>query len=170
MADPFVEEWHSRDLDSIVIQREVDAVLEWKKTNLTYHIMRDNPVHRTAILAGMFGVRQDTPERKILCKEEFTKMVQDFGSDWSKGMDQTALAHVVAPFVGNDCLVHDSYLCMQNYITGSQPVAFPSKRIDPQTNSEQNLPNFIGNTGSEQLNQVCPVECRPADHKDWTYC
>ena len=30
MVDPYVDEWHSRDLDSWMLQREVDAVQEWK--------------------------------------------------------------------------------------------------------------------------------------------
>ena len=29
MADSLVDEWHSRDLDAKMIQREVDAVEEW---------------------------------------------------------------------------------------------------------------------------------------------
>ena len=32
MADPYVDEWHSRDLDAWMLQREVDAVKEWKST------------------------------------------------------------------------------------------------------------------------------------------
>ena len=29
MADSLVDEWHSRDLDAKIIQREVDTVEEW---------------------------------------------------------------------------------------------------------------------------------------------
>ncbi len=32
MADPYVDEWHSRDLDAWMLPREVDAVNEWKST------------------------------------------------------------------------------------------------------------------------------------------
>lgn len=31
MADPLVEEWHSRDLDSRISRREVAAVEDWKQ-------------------------------------------------------------------------------------------------------------------------------------------
>ena len=50
MADPLVSEFHSRDLDSIVSQREVAAVNEWlaDKTK-TFHIMRDHRQHGSAI-------------------------------------------------------------------------------------------------------------------------
>ena len=170
MADPYIEEWHSRDLDATVIQREVDAVQEWKKTSLGFHIMRDNPMHCTAILAGMFGARQDTPERKKIRQEEFTQMIAEFSSQWSKGMDQTALTYVVAPNVVKDSLVHDSYLCGIDYLGGSKPVAFPSKRIDPVVMTETSMPNFVGNTGTDQIDQECPLQCRPVDHQDWKFC
>jgi len=58
MADENVVEWHSRDLDSTIIDSEVEAVKEWRKTNYTFHIMRDHPSHNTNILGGMFGVLQ----------------------------------------------------------------------------------------------------------------
>ena len=57
MADPLVQEWHSRDLDSLVTQREVDAVNDWLTTNKTFQIMRDNPLHFTEILGGSFGMQ-----------------------------------------------------------------------------------------------------------------
>ncbi len=28
-----------------MLEREVSAVLEWKDTNLTFHVMRDHPSH-----------------------------------------------------------------------------------------------------------------------------
>jgi len=49
MADPFVDEFHSRDLDAKMLQREVDAVDEWKATNFTFHVMRDNPYHQIGL-------------------------------------------------------------------------------------------------------------------------
>ncbi len=42
MADPLVEEWHCRDLDSRITSRELAAVEDWRTTGKTYHIMRDN--------------------------------------------------------------------------------------------------------------------------------
>ena len=50
MADPLVFEFHSRDLDSIVSKREVEAVNEWLKVdNKIFHIMRDHKQHGSAI-------------------------------------------------------------------------------------------------------------------------
>ena len=48
--DPLVSEFHSRDLDSIVSQREVAAVNDWLAAeNKTFHIMRDHKQHGSAI-------------------------------------------------------------------------------------------------------------------------
>lgn len=50
MVDPLVSEFHSRDLDSIVSQREVAAVSEWVEAkNKTFHIMRDHKQHGSAM-------------------------------------------------------------------------------------------------------------------------
>ena len=50
LVDPLVSEFHSRDLDSIVSQREVAAVNEWLEAkNKTFHIMRDHKQHGSAI-------------------------------------------------------------------------------------------------------------------------
>ena len=57
MADPLVEEWHCRDLDSNVTQRELAAVLDWQSSRRTYHIMRDHPWHFAPIVGCCFGMK-----------------------------------------------------------------------------------------------------------------
>jgi len=40
MADPLVTEWHSRDLDSVISEREAAAVADWRDNSLAlYHVM-----------------------------------------------------------------------------------------------------------------------------------
>jgi hypothetical protein len=168
MADPYVDEWHSRDLDAVMLQREVDAVQDWKKSNFTFHIMRDHPQHLTDILGGMFGIKQDTPERKSARLSEFNSIIKDFGKIWQKGSDQKALAKIVAPHAAVDSLVHDSYLCNSGFLKGSKPVGYPTKRSGNQYNVM--VPNFVGNTGKDGIHIECPVDCRPANHKDWKFC
>merc|ERR1712223_841951 len=73
MVDPLVSEFHSRDLDSIVSHREFAAVNEWKNiANRTFHIMRDNKLHESAIQAGMFGMRRVNDPNKAH-KENWTE-------------------------------------------------------------------------------------------------
>ena len=166
MADPYVDEWHSRDLDALMLPREFDAVQEWKNSNRTFHVMRDHPHHHDAILGGMFGIKQNTIESKKSSSDLFYRMIQEFGKKWEKGIDQVALARIVGPHAAADSLVHDSYLCNHTYLNGSNPVAFPTQR----NTSLPLSPNFVGNRATYGINLKCPVACRPADHKDWISC
>ena len=50
MADGTVAEFHSRDLDSRISEREIAAVKDWDRTNKSFHIMRDNPYHVSHIM------------------------------------------------------------------------------------------------------------------------
>ena len=167
MSDAFVDEWHSRDLDATILQREVDAVDAWKKTDYAFHVMRDHPQHTTDILGGMFGMRQNTQKRRKERREEFWKMIQEFGPKWVKGSDQYALAKIVSPRAAKDSLVHDSYLCQSGYLKGSQIEAFPSQRISGANSS---VINFVGNTSKYGIQIECPTKCRPKNHQGWLYC
>jgi len=219
MADDYVSEWHSRDLDATILEREVAAVQEWKKTNYTFHIMRDNPAHGAPLLGvnsinilrtnflyerrflrtrnyrkdaktkssykkcmlktlmkltagGMFGIQQHTNDSKQMRKAEFIRMLQEFGSGWSKGNDQTALAVVLMAPASEDSVVHDSYLCQGLFIKGALSLPFPTQRLSGPnfTIPGIGIPNFVGNTGNYAINHTCPEECRPKNHKDWLLC
>ena len=52
LLDPQVDVFISRDVDSLIWNREVDAVAEWLQSNYTFHLMRDYPLHKSPILAG----------------------------------------------------------------------------------------------------------------------
>ena len=52
MFDPKVDVFISRDVESIIWKREVDAVEEWLKSNYTFHVMRDHKFHGSVILTG----------------------------------------------------------------------------------------------------------------------
>lgn len=52
MLDPNVDIFISRDVDSIIWPREVDAVREWLPSNYTFHLMRDHMFHGSIMLAG----------------------------------------------------------------------------------------------------------------------
>ena len=66
MVDPLVREWHSRDLDSRLSDRETSAVQDWLyKSTKTFHIMRDHIYHVWPIMAGMFGMRNKERVRNI---------------------------------------------------------------------------------------------------------
>jgi len=52
LLDPTVDRMISRDTDSLVTDRKVDAVNEWIKSGATFHIMRDSIHHCVHILGG----------------------------------------------------------------------------------------------------------------------
>lgn len=57
MLDPNADVFISRDVDSIIWPREVDAVDEWLRSNYTFHVMRDHKFHGSIILAGKNGLK-----------------------------------------------------------------------------------------------------------------
>ena len=79
MVDAFVDEFHSRDLDAKMLQREVDAVNEWKKTKFTFHIMRDHPYHGFGKL-GQGLYLQSILDQQSQEVEESPHEVTDFGA------------------------------------------------------------------------------------------
>lgn len=52
MLDPDVDVFISRDIDSHILRREVDAVTQWLESNFTFHAMIDHKYHGAVMLAG----------------------------------------------------------------------------------------------------------------------
>ena len=57
MLDLQVDILMSRDLDSLINERESAAVTEWIKSPYALHVMRDHPLHKKEILGGLFGIK-----------------------------------------------------------------------------------------------------------------
>ena len=169
MADPLVEEWHSRDLDSRISHREVSAVNDWKSTGRTYHIMRDHPQHGTQILGGMFGMRKNNHHRNQTFA--FQRMLDLCKLKWEKGLDQWVLNQVVWPLARHDMVAHDSYLCNSYPSEFNRP--YPTQRINGPNYTNPGEWNYIGSNGGTFYlpdDNPCPIECRPAVHQDWLLC
>ena len=54
LFESFVDVFASRDADSYIIQRELDSVNVWLKSDKIGHIMRDHVYHSAVILAGLW--------------------------------------------------------------------------------------------------------------------
>lgn len=127
VSDPFVKTFISRDLDSLISQREAAAVHEWVQSHYFLHAMRDHYQHIVPIPGGMWGCRHwpkfDKHLSTWLHKQDLAKL--------GKGCDQDFLATVIWPdvnYAGN-CLVHDRYPTRQSVpVPGGlftyDPVAF----------------------------------------------
>ena len=57
MLDLQVDILMSRDLDSLINERESAAVKDWIKSPYALHVMRDHPLHKKEILGGLFGIK-----------------------------------------------------------------------------------------------------------------
>jgi len=104
LEDPTVAVTILRDTDSRLTLREKAAVDQWLASGLPFHIMRDHPLHRSPIMAGMWGARGTIPIERAI-QGYFKHYAQPF----KKVIDQEFLAEVVYPFARYQSLIHDEF-------------------------------------------------------------
>lgn len=92
----------SRDVDSRLSERDRISVYEWLNSDKNFHTIRDHPVHRKNIQAGMFGVRNGI---LVPYKDLFFKFVGGSNS----GTDEDFLNNAIYPLVSNSIFVHDEF-------------------------------------------------------------
>ena len=104
----------SRDVDSRISQREVDAVNEWLESDKDFHIMRDHPYHGTQILGGMWG-----------SKNGILKGIRESINAYRKGnfiqVDQIFLKEHIWKKIEDNSLSHDEFF---------NGIPFPTPRKD----------------------------------------
>lgn len=122
-ADPTVEVMLSRDTDSRLSKRERDAVEQWLRSDWGFHILRDHPQHRTAILGGMWGAKAGVVSQMEQLAERHTK-----GDYWQ--VDQEFLRDVVYPIVRDRALVHDEFFENRPFPTVRQGLEFVGEAYD----------------------------------------
>ena len=91
----------------------------------------------------------------------------DLASDtFGSNSDQFLLSKYLYddPSIRDMSLQHDSYKCQ--VFVGRTTVAWPTKRREDEAN------NYVGSKfeQGDVLREVCPVKCRPKEHKDWKMC
>ncbi|KAI9559307.1 hypothetical protein GHT06_016096 [Daphnia sinensis] len=161
MLDPNADVFISRDVDSLIWPREVDAVDEWLRSNYTFHVMRDHANHQSLMLAGMWGAK--IWQRRDLIEGLMRALIVS-GQQQIKFQDQLSLADIVWPIAKYDVMAHDTYGCQNERLVRLSPLKvhpFPSKR---------NGRYYVGGAGHDLYPDKCPEACRPPDHKDWEYC
>ncbi len=123
-----VERFISRDCDSRLTQREVDAVNEWIDSGTDYHVMRDHPYHRVPILGGMWGHKGCIPWIK-------TEMEMFDKTDaWQT--DQEFLAQIVWPKV-TTVLEHDEFFRKNPFPTKRVGLEFVGEAFDENGNPNE---------------------------------
>ena len=173
MADPLVSEFHSRDIDSNIIPREIAAVQEWNRSNALYHVLRDHPNHRFKILAGMFGMKLTGQNRQQM-SQILDDMMKDGTGRFYELSDQDMLGKHLFPAVSApnaNTVVHDSYYCELFKIAQNRP--FPTRRNTSEDFKEAALYNFVASVHGKLVIpefRECPKACRPKEHQDWILC
>lgn len=103
-SDLSVEVMISRDVDTKILPREVDAVNQWLSSGRPLHIMRDHPKHEMPIMGGMWG-----------CIARHFRDISSQIEKWNHfseyGCDQEFLSRVIYPkfrdlsFIHSECIV-----------------------------------------------------------------
>ena len=163
LEGPFlVSHFLSRDLDTVISRREVEAVEKWMQSLKSTHVMRDHPLHHFGLMAGTFGVHQATFTDWKMIRDSFLLAMTDpiFWAPYkSYGYDQILLKKYFWPWMKLHHLGHDAYNCQT--FPHTQP--FPSRRLSTPR-------NYIGGKIAENLTLEipCPMECR--SNPDWIFC
>jgi hypothetical protein len=113
LGDEFVDAFASRDIDSFVLQREVDSVNVWMASNKSGHIMRDHKDHDIEMMAGMWGFRASADRslaNRIFGLVTNLNLAKVYNQK-ENANDQDFLRSRVYGLIRNDSLVHDSHLC-----------------------------------------------------------
>ncbi|XP_047739499.1 uncharacterized protein LOC125178840 [Hyalella azteca] len=159
LGDPTVSWFMSRDLDSKILDREVEAVRQWRRSGRGYHVMRDHPHHKAAVLAGLWGAHNKYPAKMAAARDAIFAAPVNLTEKY----DQILLQQHLWPLMQGDLVEHDSYHCEDH--PGSIP--FPTQRQEWQYCG-------WGAYKAVERNVVfrtrCPKACRPKDHPRWIWC
>lgn len=107
----------SRDTDTLIYRREIVAVDEWLKSDMSLHIIKDSPCHRYNIIqGGMFGLKKDINKIKKLPNMTFNAykyFTENYNPDLT---DLSFLEDFLYPILKNDSFVHDEFTPMFDQI------------------------------------------------------
>lgn len=99
----------SRDCDSRITDREMKFVNEWINSDKIFHIIRDHPAHKIAILGGTFGVKvKNFYAINNLKKIDHYKNIyyKKFNKNQDRQPDQTFLVEYLWPLIENNHIAH----------------------------------------------------------------
>ena len=102
--DPDVDIFLSRDCDSRITEREVNAINDWLSSDKDFHRMRDHPYHQVPILGGMWGCRNG-----LMRELGLIRMINDWNQYQRKGIDQDFLGQVVYPLIKDKAIEHSEF-------------------------------------------------------------
>lgn len=112
--DPDVDVMISRDVDTVILEREVRAVEEWIQSGAPLHILRDHPKHEMPVMGGMWG-----------CRSEHFRNIRSLILQWNRfdlyGCDQEFLARVVYPRYRDQAWIHSECIRFKGEVLRPYP-------------------------------------------------
>lgn len=121
-ADPTVERFISRDVDSRLMPRDALAVREWIASGADFHVVRDHPSHSLYPMSGgLWGARRGA-------LPQVRELIASFPTDSNYLTDMNFLNKLVWPIaMARGVLQHDAYTCVEFDGALGFPVA-----VDPE--------------------------------------
>jgi len=96
-----------RDCDGRITVRERNCVVDWIRSKREFHIVRDNRMHGTRIMGGIWGATRSLIERidydTIVVEHDF------LGTPDVYAYDQDFLALKIYPLIKDNVCIHDEY-------------------------------------------------------------
>lgn len=121
----------SRDTDSRISEREVNAVNAWLNSDKSAHIMRDHPFHGSfPMLAGMFGVKGGIIKN-------INSLLKLHKSEEQYHYDQLFLYKYIYPIIEDDTLIHDEIFTNNPFPTNRTNLNFVGQVFDENDNTVQ---------------------------------
>ncbi len=99
-ADPNVDRFVVRDVDSRINPREKAAVDAWIASGRSFHLMRDNPWHVKRVLSGMWGGLGSSLPR-------IATLIDEWGRYDEWGQNDHFASEILYPLMQGDYLCHD---------------------------------------------------------------
>lgn len=153
-SDPSVEIMLSRDVDTVILDREVKAVNEWIDSGKVLHIMRDHPKHEMPIMGGMWG-----------CRANAFRDIADLIARWNRfdryGCDQEFLARVIYPKFMRDAWIHSECVHFSNERIRSFPTKRDGDLFIGMALREESLVAMHARYLKEWVEAGCPTLLRP---------
>ena len=106
-ADPTVERFISRDVDSRLMARDAVAVAQWIESGLDFHVVRDHPSHSLYPMSGgLWGAKRGALPQMM-------RLIESFPTDSNYLTDMNFLNQLVWPLaMEQGVLQHDAFSCV----------------------------------------------------------
>ena len=119
-ADPTVERFISRDVDSRLMPRDKVAVDAWIASGRGFHVVRDHPSHSLYPMSGgLWGAKRGALPQVM-------ELIAAFPTDSNYLTDMNFLNKLVWPIAMADVLQQDAFTCVE--FDGALPFPVPIER------------------------------------------